>query len=160
MWIDPFDKEVCDECENCEHYWRNNDMIEEFNESEIAEELNVYVRGNGINFWDYWEKVNLSISGGNAPDIFLHAVSSTPLRLSHLLDLTEMYEDDVANGRETLDANEMFFESQINDIARYDENNHMRAWPFSATVRAVFYNNDLFLSAGIVELPTTWSEME
>lgn len=29
MRIDPFDKEVCDECENCEHYWRNNDMIEE-----------------------------------------------------------------------------------------------------------------------------------
>lgn len=137
-----------------------NDMIEKFNESEIAEELNVYVRGNGINFWDYWEKVNLSISGGNAPDIFLHAVSSTPLRLSHLLDLTEMYEDDVANGRETLDANEMFFESQINDIARYDENNHMRAWPFSATVRAVYYNKDLFEAAGIEELPTTWSEME
>lgn len=137
-----------------------NDMIEKFNESEIAEELNVYVRGNGINFWDYWEKVNLSISGGNAPDIFLHAVSSTPLRLSHLLDLTEMYEDDVANGRETLDANEMFFESQINDISRYDENNHMRAWPFSATVRAVYYNKDLFEAAGIEELPTTWNEME
>lgn len=29
MRIDPFDKDVCEQCENCKHYWRNNDMIEE-----------------------------------------------------------------------------------------------------------------------------------
>ena len=29
MRVDPFDKEVCDECENCKHYWRNNDTDEE-----------------------------------------------------------------------------------------------------------------------------------
>lgn len=30
-----------------------------------------------------------------------------------------MHDDDVANGRDTLDENEMFFPSQINDISRY-----------------------------------------
>ena len=141
-------------------YTRINEVINTFNESEVAKELNVYVKGQGINFWDYWDKVNLSFNSGSAPDIFLHAVSSTPTRLNQLLNLSEMYRDDVANGRETLDANEMFFESQINDIAKYDENNDMRAWPFSSTVRVVYYNKDLFEEAGITEVPTTWDELE
>ena len=41
MWIDPFDKEVCDECENCKHYWRNNDMIEECQGKIVGHALNI-----------------------------------------------------------------------------------------------------------------------
>ena len=123
------------------YYKKVNDMIKTFNDSEIAQELNVYVKGDGTNFWDYWTKVNLSISGGSAPDIFIHEVSSMPTRIRHLLNLTEMYEEDVELGNETLNSNEMFFESQINDICVYSENKtDMYAWPFSSTVRFVYYN--------------------
>ena len=123
------------------YYKKVNDMIKAFNDTDIAKELNVYVKGDGTNFWDYWTKVNLSISGGSAPDIFIHEVSSMPTRIGHLLNLTEMYNQDVINERETLDSNEMFFESQIKDICVYSKNKtDMHAWPFSATVRVVYYN--------------------
>lgn len=137
-----------------------NNLIKTFNDSDIAKELNVYIKGDGINFWDYWDKVNLSISGGKAPDIFIHAVSSTPTRLNLLLNLTDMYEEDVRNNRETLNANEMFFESQVHDIARYSEDNDLYAWPFSSTVRVIYYNKTLFDEAGITTLPKTWEELD
>ena len=143
------------------YYKKVNDLIKAFNETEIAQELNVYVKGDGTNFWDYWTKVNLSISGGSAPDIFIHEVSSMPTRIRQLLNLSEMYRQDVEKGRETLDSNEMFFESQINDICVYSENKEdLFAWPFSATVRVVYYNKTLFEEAGITSVPTTWEAME
>ncbi len=138
-----------------------NNLITNFNNSDIAKELNIFVKGDGTNFWDYWTKVNLSISGGSAPDIFIHEVSSMPTRQKQLLNLSEMYRQDIANERDTLDAHEMFFESQINDIDKYSENKEdLHAWPFSATVRVVYYNKDLFAQAGITEVPKTWAEME
>lgn len=138
-----------------------NDMIKKFNESDIAKELNVYVKGDGINFWDYWDKVNLSISAGSAPDIFIHTISNAPTRINQTLNLTKMYEDDVNNSRDTLDANEMFFESQIDDIAKYSDNKKdMHAWPFSSTVRVIYYNKTLFKEAGITTIPKTWAELE
>ena len=85
------------------YYKKVNDLIKAFNESEIAQKLNVYVKGDGTNFWDYWTKVNLSISGGSAPDIFIHEVSSMPTRIRQLLNLYEMYRQDVEKERETLD---------------------------------------------------------
>ena len=143
------------------NYTEINNLIKKFNESDIAKELNVYVKGDGINFWDYWTKVDLSISGGNAPDIFIHAVSSTPTRINQLLNLTDMHDDDVANGRDTLDENKMFFPSQINDISRYaPDGKSMHAWPFSSTVRVIYYNKDLFKEAGITETPKTWAELD
>lgn len=143
------------------NYTEINNLIKAFNETEAAKELNVYVKGDGINFWDYWTKVDLSISGGSAPDIFIHAVSSTPTRINQLLNLTEMHQKDVDNGRETLDEHEMFFPSQINDIARYaNDGTSMYAWPFSSTVRVIYYNKNLFKEAGIKEIPTTWAELE
>lgn len=143
------------------NYKEINDLIKKFNESDIAKELNVYVKGDGINFWDYWSKVDLSISGGSAPDIFIHAISSTPSRINQLLNLTEMYQKDVANSRDTLNAEEMFYPSQINDIAKYSDNQKdMYAWPFSSTVRVIYYNKDLFKKEGIDKIPTTWAELD
>jgi ABC-type glycerol-3-phosphate transport system substrate-binding protein len=142
-----------------DYYTSINNLITEFNESDIAEELNVYVKGNGINFWDYWDKVNLSISGGTSPDIYLHCISSVPSRLNYLLNLDSMYDYDVENGVETLNSRDMFFDSQIEDISKYSDGD-MYAWPFSSTIRVVYYNKDLFEANGIDELPTTWAEME
>lgn len=141
-------------------YAEINGIIKEFNASDIAKKYNVAIKGNGVNFWDYWDKVNLAISGGSAPDIYLHTVSDAPLRARYNLDLTAMEEEDVAKGIETLKAEDMFFPTQISDIAKYDENNHMKAWPFSATVRVVYYNKDLFKAAGITDTPKTWADME
>lgn len=141
-------------------YAEINGIIKEFNASDIAKKYNVAIKGNGVNFWDYWDKVNLAISGGSAPDIYLHTVSDAPLRARYNLDLTAMEEEDVAKGIETLKAEDMFFPPQISDIAKYDENNHMKAWPFSATVRVVYYNKDLFKAAGITDTPKTWADME
>lgn len=141
-------------------YAEINGLIKEFNASDVAKKYNVAIKGNGVNFWDYWDKVNLAISGGSAPDIYLHTVSDAPLRARYNLDLTAMEEEDVAKGIETLKAEDMFFPTQISDIAKYDENNHMKAWPFSATVRVVYYNKDLFKAAGITDTPKTWADME
>lgn len=72
-----------------------------------------------------------------------------------------MHDDDVANGRDTLDENKMFFPSQINDISRYaPDGKSMHAWPFSSTVRVIYYNKDLFKEAGITETPKTWAELD
>jgi hypothetical protein len=35
-----------------------NGIISAFNASEEAAELSVCVKGNGVNFWDYWSRVH------------------------------------------------------------------------------------------------------
>jgi len=130
-------------------------IIRDFNESQDA----YFVRSTGINFWDYWDRVNVAIASGNAPDVALHTIDNVVLRASNgaLYNITELIEADIAAGRETI-AVENYLENQL-DVAAYDGN--LYALPFSATTRVLYYNLDLFEEAGLSEtdVPTTWSEL-
>lgn len=150
------------------HLWARGDksyslilkLINEFNDSEVAEKANVYVVGSGINFWDYWTKVDNLISGGTPPDIFLNALDQTLYRASakRLLSVTKMYNEDVANNNVSLNPFEDFASSQL-EVATYNEN--LYALPWSSTVRLIYYNKKLFQSAGLTDedIPTTWDEL-
>lgn len=139
-----------------------NDVITKFNESEEAKRLNVAVKGNGINFWDYWDKTDLSLHGGTGPDIYLHTVQNLAVREKYNLNLNEMYQKDVDAGKESLNAATLFYPNQLADLQRFTEGDGLYGWPFSATVRAIYYNKKMFQEAGIStsEFPRTWAEID
>ena len=170
LWFIPNDQPEYPDRENLifNHQWQRGNtgytkitsLITQFNESDIATELNIAIKGNGINFWDYWDKTNLSLQGGTGPDIYMHTVQDVATRQTYNLDLDEMYQADIDAGRDTLKAEDIFYHNQIEDIKKYVDGDGMYAWPLSSTVRAVYYNKTMFDEFGVTKLPTTWDEME
>ncbi len=130
-------------------------IIREFNESQDE----YVVRGTGINFWDYWDRVNIAIASNNAPDLGYHTLDNVILRAENqaLYNISDLIEADIEAGVETLDPT-VFLENQL-EFATYDGD--LYALPFSATTRMLFYNLDLFEAAGLSEddVPTTWDEL-
>lgn len=130
-------------------------VIREFNESQDE----YFVRGTGINFWDYWDKVNIAIASGNAPDLGYHTLDNVILRAQNdaLYNISDLIAEDIENGVDTIDLN-VFNENQL-EFATYEDD--LYALPFSATVRMLFYNLDLFHDAGLTEddVPTYWDEL-
>ncbi len=130
-------------------------LITEFNESQDV----YYVRGIGINFWDYWDKINIAIASKTAPDIGLHTIDNVQLRASGgvLHNLSDLIAGDVAAGIDELDMT-VFYENQIK-YTTYDGS--LYALPFSANTRVLYYNLDMFEAAGLTEadVPTTWEEL-
>ncbi len=130
-------------------------IVREFNESQ--EEY--FVRGTGINFWDYWDRVNIAIASGNAPDVGYHTLDNVILRASNqaLYNISDMIQADIDNDVDTIDTS-VFLDNQL-EFASYDGD--LYALPFSATVRMLYYNLDLFHDAGLTEadVPTNWDEL-
>lgn len=130
-------------------------IIREFNESQD----DYFVRGTGINFWDYWDRVNIAIASGNAPDLGYHTLDNVILRAENqaLYNISDLIQEDIDNGVDTLDTS-VFLDNQL-EFATYEGD--LYALPFSATVRMLFYNLDLFHEAGLSEadVPTNWDEL-
>ena len=130
-------------------------IIRDFNESQDE----YFVRGTGINFWDYWDKINIAIASNTAPDIGYHTLDNVIFRAGNnaLYNISDLIREDIENGVDTIDVS-VFSENQL-EFATYDDD--LYALPFSATVRMMFYNLDLFAEAGLTEddVPTTWSEL-
>ncbi len=130
-------------------------IIREFNESQEQ----YFVRGTGINFWDYWDRINVAIAARNAPDIGFHTLDNVILRAQNnaLYNISELIEADLAAGLPTIEL-EAFIENQL-DFAAYNE--QLYALPFTATTRVLYYNLDAFAEVGLTEadVPTTWSEL-
>lgn len=138
-----------------------NGIISAFNASEAAAELEVCIKGNGVNFWDYWSRVDNSISGNTAPDIFLHTLDDSVFRARNgkLLNIDEMVAADLAASRDTLIPDDVFYPLQL-AAGSYEGN--LYALPWSTTVRAVYYNKSLWNDVGLSEddIPTTWEELK
>lgn len=130
-------------------------LIREYNETNTD---NVYVKATGIGFWDYGEKLNISMAGGNAPDIGLSTLDDVPYRAGSngLINISELIKNDTGDNQIVL---ENYLENQLK-FARY--NGDLFAMPFTATARLMFYNLDLFEAAGLTEadVPKTWEELK
>lgn len=131
-------------------------IIRTFNDSQD----DYFVKGVGINFWDYWDRINVAIASGNVPNLGYHTIDNVVLRAENdaLYNISELIEDDEVRDVETIDT-DIFLENQL-EFSTYDGD--LYALPFSATTRVLFYNLDLFEEAGLTEadVPETWSELE
>lgn len=127
-------------------------LITAFNDSQDE----IYVKGTGFSFWDYWDKISISVSGGQPPHIGLNTIDDVVSRADEnvLHNITELMANDPEN---TIDLND-YYQAQL-DFATYDGD--LYALPYSATTRMLYYNLDMFEAAGLTEedVPTTWSEL-
>ncbi|WP_010276074.1 extracellular solute-binding protein [Paenibacillus senegalensis] len=98
--------------------------------------------------WDMIEqKVNTMVTTHQTPDILnLHQFISFQ-QDDLLLPLDELLSPELKG---------KFYDSLYNVGVMEDD---VYALPFAATIRALFYNKDLFEQAGITEPPTTWEEL-
>lgn len=139
-----------------ESYSGVRSIIRTFNDSQE----NYFVKGVGINFWDYWDRINVAIASDNAPDLGYHTIDNVIFRAENdaLYNISDLIAEDEARDIDTLDTS-IFLENQL-DFSTYDGD--LYALPFSATTRVLYYNLDLFEEAGLSEadVPTTWSELE
>jgi multiple sugar transport system substrate-binding protein len=136
-------------------------IINAFNASPEASAAGVCIKGNGVNFWDYWSRVDNALSTNTAPDIFLHQLDESAFRAKNnqLLNLTAMLNDDLNAGRATFDFANEFYNNQL-QTATFE--NHLYALPWSTTVRVVYYNKNLWQAAGLTaaDIPTTWEALK
>lgn len=128
-----------------------NQVVEEFNK---AHEGEIKVESLGISFWDYWDKIRVSIAARQEPDVFLHDLGNVPMRANTgvLLNLSPYLE------KADIDVNETFFEAPLN-MGKWKEG--IYALPFETDVRLLFYNKDLFAQAGLdpERPPQSWDEL-
>lgn len=136
-------------------------IINAFNSSDEASDAGVCIKGNGVNFWDYWSRVDNALSTNTAPDIFLHQLDESSFRAKNnqLLNLSAMLEQDLAEAIPTFDFAEDFYPTQLQTATFEDD---IYALPWSTTVRVVYYNKNLWNAAGLTEedIPTTWDELK
>ena len=76
------------------NYTEINNLIKAFNETEAAKELNVYVKGDGINFWDYWTKVDLSILRNATYEILFDRNIPKAVAINEAVELAKIYCDE------------------------------------------------------------------
>lgn len=134
-----------------EAYTPTKNIINAFNESQ-----DVYtVKGTGFSFWDYWDKINIAVSSRTAPDLGLSTLDDVVSRAEAgvLFNISDL----LAGTPDGLELDE-FYDAQL-EFATYEDD--LYALPFTATVRVLYYNLDIFAAAGLDEtdVPTTWSEL-
>jgi len=128
-----------------------NQIVAEFNENH---EGKIKVESLGISFWDYWDKIRVSIAAKQEPDVFLHDLGNVPMRASTgvLLDLSPYIE------KAGIDLEDTFFEAPLN-MGKWEGG--LYALPFETDVRFMYYNKDLFAEAGLDpdRPPQSWEEL-
>ncbi|MBP7303502.1 MAG: ABC transporter substrate-binding protein [Thermotogaceae bacterium] len=126
-------------------------LVADFNKSHDGK---IQVEALGISFWDYWDKLRISIAAGQEPDVFVNDLGDVGMRASSgiLLDLAPYLK------KAGIDANKTFFKSPL-DMCRWKTG--IYALPFETDIRLLFYNKDLFVKAGLDpnRPPKTWNEL-
>lgn len=129
-------------------------IVTDFNNSQDK----YFVKGTGFSFWDYWDKINLSVSARTAPDVGLSTIDDVYGRAKGgvLYNISDLIESD--RSLNNIDLDELR-ESQLK-FATYQDD--LYALPFTATARALYFNLDILAEKGYTEadIPTTWSELQ
>ncbi|KAD3514923.1 extracellular solute-binding protein [Arthrobacter yangruifuii] len=118
-------------------------VIEDFEAANEGITVNLQVES-----WENLESVlQTKIQAGEAPDIYNGGAFSA------FADEGLLYPaEDVASEETLSDFQESFAENEVLDGTQY-------GLPLIASVRALFYNQDLFDAAGVAAPPTTWDEL-
>lgn len=129
-------------------------IINEYNNSQDE----YTVKGIGFSFWDYWDKLNISIPSRTTPDIGLSTIDDVVARASGkvLFNISDLMAADTSDTKLEI---EEFRQSQL-DFATYEGD--LYALPFTSTARALYYNMDILAEKGFdaSDIPTTWSELK
>jgi len=106
-----------------------DEIIAEFNETNKGA---IEVEDLAISFWDYWDKIRVSMAAKQEPDVFLHDLGNVGMRASTgiLLDLKPYL---LAAG---FDPEEVFFEGPLK-MCSYEDG--IYALPLETDVRLLFY---------------------
>ncbi len=128
-----------------------DEVIQKFNETNS---FGIQVEALAISFWDYWDKLGVAMAAGQEPDVFMHDMGNVVSRAHKgiLEDLTPYIK---AKG---IDPDEIFFEVPFSMCKWQDK---VYALPLETDVRLLYYNKDLFRSAGLdpEQPPKTWHEL-
>ncbi|MCC3296077.1 extracellular solute-binding protein [Arthrobacter sp. zg-Y411] len=118
-------------------------VIEDFQAENEGIKVNLQVES-----WENLESVlQTKIQAGEAPDIYNGGAFSA------FADEGLLYPaEDIASEETISDFQESFAENEALDGTQY-------GLPLIASVRALFYNQDLFDAAGVTAPPTTWDEL-
>ncbi|MDK1328173.1 extracellular solute-binding protein [Arthrobacter sp. zg-Y1143] len=118
-------------------------VIEDFEAANEGITVNLQVES-----WENLESVlQTKIQSGEAPDIYNGGAFSA------FADEGLLYPaEDVASDETISDFQDSFAANETLDGTQY-------GFPLIASVRALFYNKDLFQTAGVAEPPTTWDEL-
>lgn len=108
----------------------------------------------GINFFDYWAKLQTSQAGGSGPDLALNDTSTLPTRAKSGVILST----DEFIAKDGIDLGDYF--PLLIDKMTVD--GKMYGMPNDTDVRVLYYNKTMFAEAGLDpnKPPTNWVELE
>ena len=126
-------------------------IISDFNSEHEGE---IRVEDLGLSFWDYWDKISVSMAAMEEPDVFLHDLGNVGMRAETgvLQNLDSLLAE---NG---MNPDELFFSAPLN-MCKFEGSFY--ALPYETDVRLLFYNKDMFESAGLdpEKAPSSWDEL-
>ncbi|HEY8425147.1 MAG TPA: ABC transporter substrate-binding protein [Limnochordales bacterium] len=125
------------------------DTVREFN----ATHRDIEVKELGINFWDYWTKLQTATAAGISPDVALNDLGNVPQRAA--TGVIRPLDEFLARDGITLDT----FWPATHPAIRWEG----RVWalPLETDVRVFYYNKQAFREAGLdpERPPRTWDEL-
>lgn len=127
-------------------YEVHNAMIEEFN----ASQSEVYVEDVGLGFFDFLDKINVALAGGEGPDVAFSGDVQTHASKQVLIDLTSYIEESGFPKEDVYDA--------AWDSVSYEGG--IYGMPMTWSCKMLVYNKDMLAAAGYDAPPTTWAELE
>ncbi len=127
-------------------------IISNFNEEYAGK---IKVEALGINFWDYWDKISVSMAAMEEPDVFLNDLGSVGARAETgaLRNLDELL------AGAGMDPDKLFFQAPL-AMCRFD--GALYSLPYETDVRLLYYNKDMFAEAGLdpEKAPSSWEEVQ
>lgn len=128
-----------------------NAIIDDFNNLHEGE---IVVEALAVNFWDYWDKISVSMSAQEEPDIFLHDLGNVGRRAETgaIMDLSAFL------AQAGMVPDELYFSAPL-EMCRHDEG--LYALPYETDVRLLFYNREMLAEAGYNpdRAPESWDEL-
>ena len=127
-------------------------IIADFNARHEGE---IRVEALGVNFWDYWDKIAVSIAAMEEPDVFLNDLGNVGMRAATgaIADLDSYLAD------AGIDPDATYFDAPL-EMARFEGS--VYALPYETDVRLLFYNKQMFAEVGLdpEQPPSSWQELQ
>ncbi len=108
-----------------------------------------------IPFAEYEQTLLNALAAGTGPDVFMIDHTWLPRHIDKIRPLPETFPDTKAPLMTVRQFNETFVDVAANDLIN---DNKIYGMPLYVDTLALYYNKDMFSSAGIAQPPKTWTE--
>lgn len=128
-----------------------SDSIKAFEKANSGTKVNYRV----IPYNEYEKTLLNALAAGQGPDIFMIHDTWLPRHIDKLQPMPSSFPDTKAPLRTLRQFQDLFVGVAYNDLVN---DNKIYAMPLYVDTLALYYNKDMFASAGITHPPTTWDE--